>query len=284
MKQFLKSKRFRVFITVLAVLFVSCVASSVLTSRSSPINVALGTIFEPFQKFASDIRYKIDDIVLFGSADKYEQQIEELKKELSDCREKLTDYDEISYKLASYEKMLGIKKKNPDYELVFSNIIGTDAQDLFSTLILDKGETDSVAVNDPVVYGKYVIGVVRSVKPTYCVVKTLLDPSVNMAAYETKTRETGFINTSAQYALKNTYRLCGLSRITKVKKGSLICTSGTGGVFPKNFIIGTVDEITYSDENISGIASVIPGISISDLQDVFIITDFEGQGVEEIED
>lgn len=283
MKQFLKSKRFKVFITVLALLFISCVTASVLTTRSSPINIALGAVFEPFQKFASDIRYKIDDIVMFGSADKYEQQIAQLEEELADCRERITDYDEIKYKLKSYEKMLGIKKKNPDYELVFSNIIGTDAEDLFSTLILDKGESDAVAVNDPVVYGKYVIGVVRSVKPTYCVVKTLLDPSVNVAAYETNSRETGFVNTSAEYALQNTYRLCGLSRLTKVKHGSLVCTSGTGGVFPKNFIIGTVDQITYSDENISGNASIIPGVSISDLQDVFIITDFEGQGVEEID-
>lgn len=281
MKQFLRNKRFKAFICVIAVLFAACIIGSVTTSRSSPINSVLGAVFEPIQKFASDVKYKINDFVAFGSADRYESEIASLRKQVEDYQKQLTDYDEINYKLKSYEKMLGIKKKHSDYELVFSNIIGTDAEDLFSTLILDKGEVDGVEVNDPVVYGKYIVGVVRSVKPTYSVAKTLLDPSVNVGVYETKTRETGYLNTSAEYAVKDTYRLCGLARETSVKPGALICTSGIGGVFPKNFIVGSIGETMYSDENISSIASVIPGVDISELQDVFIITDFEGQGVEE---
>ena len=281
MKQFFKSRRFKVFASVIAVLLVSCIAASMLTTRSSPINLALGAIFEPVQSLAATIRYKIDNLVVFGQADKYEQEIEKLRREIADYRQQLVDYDETCYKLASYEKMLGIKKKNPDYELVFSDIIGTDAEDLFSTLIIDKGKADGIAVNDPVVYGKYVVGVVQSVKPTYSVVKTLLDPSVNVGAYETKTRETGFVNTSAEYSLKGTYRLCGLAKETEIKRGDLVCTSGIGGVFPKNFIIGTVGGITHSNENISSIASILPGVEIDGLQDVFVITAFEGQGVEE---
>ena len=284
MKQFFKGKRFRVFAVVLALLIVCVAAAALSSSRSSPVSSVFGALINPVQRLATVVSQKLGDIVIFGSASKYESKISELNSQVADYEEKLVDYDDAMYKLDAYENMLGLKKKHPDYELEYANIIGTDAQDLFSTLIIDKGSTDSVSVNDPVVYGNYVVGVVRSVKPTYSVVKTLLDPSVNVGAFETRSRETGYVTTTAELSKQGKYMLSGLNRDTAVMSMGIVCTSGIGGVYPKNFVIGIVSDIQFSEIDISSYAVIRPGIVISDLQDVFVITSFEGQGVEEIKE
>lgn len=284
MKQFFKGKRFKVFISVVAVLIVCVAAAALSSSRSSPLSSAFGAVFSPVQRAAAFVSGRLNDIVVFGRASEYESEIEALSSKIADCEQRLVAYDEAMYRLDAYENMLGLKKDNPDYELVYSNIIGTDAQDLFSTLILDKGSTDGISVNDPVVYGSYVVGVVRSVNATYSVVKTLLDPSVNVGAYETKSRETGYVTTNAELSANGEYMLSGLNRDSAVARGGIVCTSGIGGVYPKGFIIGTVEGMRYSEIDISSYAVITPGTVISDLQDVFVITAFEGQGIEKVEE
>ena len=60
-------------------------------------------------------------------------------------------------------------------------------------------------------------------------------------------------------------------------------TSGIGGIYPSGLIIGTVSQVLKSDIDISSYAIVTPGADIGSLEDVFVITAFDGQGVETIE-
>ena len=56
--------------------------------------------------------------------------------------------------------------------------------------------------------------------------------------------------------------------------GGIVCTSGTGGIFPKDLLIGEITEITDATENISSYAIVKPYVDFDNLIDVFIITNF----------
>ena len=281
MRQFFKSTRFKVFIGFAVIILVGALTSLALSSSSSPVSSALGTVFIPFQRLATVVSEKIGDITI-GSSKEYESEIASLRDKLAESESKLADYDEIQYKLKSYETMLGLKEENPDYSLVYANIIGTDSQDLFSSLIIDKGSSDGISVNDPVVYGSNVVGVIKSVKPTYSVVWTLLNPEVNVGAFESIGRETGYVTTTTELSLDGKYMLSGLKRETAATEGSIVCTSGIGGVYPKGLIIGSVTRILESNIDISCYAEIEPSIRVNDLSEVFIITAFEGQGIEEI--
>lgn len=108
--------------------------------------------------------------------------------------------------------------------------------------------------------------------------KTILNPSVNTSAYEIRTRDLGFVTTTAAYAKNGLCTMPSLSSSTAVSPGGIVCTSGVGGIYPRDLIIGTVTKVEDSDTDISATAIIKPGADIASITDVFIITEFEGQG------
>lgn len=283
MLQFLKSGKFKAFLFVICALLAGSVIAVATNSSASPVTSAVGAVFSPFQKAAAFVADKIDWFSdSFESASAYRRQIERMEQKLAEYENQLIDYNDTKHKLQSYEKMLQIKQENPDYMFEPASVIGTDSADLFRSLILDKGSNDGISANDPVVYGSYVVGVVKKVHPSYCVVESVLSPELYISAMDSKTRETAYLTTTAEYSLEGYCMFTGLSRTTAVSPGGLILTSGIGGTYPKGLILGTVTEVGESKYELSSYAVVQPGTDIRELEDVFIITDFEGQGVEEI--
>ena len=106
------------------------------------------------------------------------------------------------------------------------------------------GSNDGVKVNDPVISGEYLIGIVNEVTPTSCVVLSVTDPKVNAAAYEIRTGEMGYTETTSKLALNGLLKLTGLTKDTSVAVGGIVCTSGVGGIYPRGLIIGTVTAVS----------------------------------------
>ena len=204
-----------------------------------------------------------------------------MQQKIAEYENKIVDYNAMEQKVASYEKMLGVKEKNKDFVLQRADVIGTDSADMFSSLIIDKGSNDDIAVNDPVISGNYLVGIVSKVHPSYCVVETLLSPDLNISALESKTRETAYVTTTVELSGKGVCMLSGLERTTAVTPGGIIITSGIGGTYPKGIIIGTVSEVNESKYDLSNFAVIEPGVDVREIEDLFVITDFEGQGIEE---
>ena len=283
MLQFIKSRKFKSFLAVICALLTGAVIAVGTSSSASPFTSVVGTVFSPFQKAAAYVAEKIDWLdARFESSTVYIKEIERLELEIAEYENQLIGYNDALHKLESYEAMLGVKQENPDFEIMPATIIGTDSADMFTSLVLDKGSNDGISANDPVIYGNYVVGIVKKVHPSYCVVESLLNPDVNISAIDSKTRETAYLTTSIDYSLNGQCLLSGLSHTTSVSPGGLILTSGIGGTYPKGLIIGTVTEVSESRYELSSYAVVQPGADIRELEDVFVITDFEGQGVEEI--
>ena len=282
MLQFFKSTKFKTFLLTVCALTVGAVLAVAVRSSSSPFTSAVGVIFSPVQKLASVAAEKVDWFRdSFRGSGAYLQEIERLQQKIAEYENKMVDYNAMEQKVASYEKMLGVKEKNPDYVLQRADVIGTDSADMFSSLIIDKGSNDDIAVNDPVISGNYLVGIVSKVHPSYCVVETVLSPDLNISALESKTRETAYVTTTPELSGKGSCMLSGLERTTAVTPGGLIITSGIGGTYPKGIIIGTVSEVVESKYDLSNYAVIEPGVDVREIEDLFVITDFEGQGIEE---
>lgn len=275
--------QFKIFIFVISACLFGTVISVATADRVSPASVAAGTVFAPLQKVTSAISEKINWFSSsFASSGAYKNENDRLKEKIAEYESQLVGYDEMKRKIASYEKMLEVKEANPDFELENANVIGADNADVFSTIIIDKGKSDGVDVDDPVVSGNYLVGVVKKVNESYSVVRTVLNPKVNVSAVESKTRETGYITSDISRTEDGKCIFAGLDRMTSVSPGAIIVTSGIGGVYPKGLIIGTVSQVLQSEYDISSYAVVTPGAEIENIEDVFVIKHFKGQGIEEI--
>lgn len=282
MLQFIKSRKFKTFLLTLCALTVGAVLAVAVRSSSSPVTGAVGMIFSPLQKLSGFVAEKVDWFAdSFRGSGTYLQEIERLQQKIAEYENKIVDYNAMEQKLASYEKMLGVKEKKRDFVLQRANVIGTDSADMFSSLIIDKGSNDDIAVNDPVVSGNYLVGIVSKVNPSYCVVETLLSPDLNISSLESKTRETAYVTTTPELSVKGACMMAGLERTTAVTPGGIVITSGIGGTYPKGIIIGTVSEVAESKYDLSNYAVIEPGVDVRETEDVYVITDFEGQGIEE---
>lgn len=283
MLQFLKSGKFKTFIFIVTALLVGAVIAVATQGSSSPVTDVVGTVFSPLQKVSSFIAEKVNWFEgSFESAGEYKNEVERLRQKIAEYENQLADYNDMVHKVESYETMLGVKENNPDFVIERASVIGTDSADMFTSLIIDKGSNDKVSENDPVVYGNYLVGIVKKVHPSYSVVESILNPDVNISAIESKTRETAYVTTTIEHAMNGHCILSGLSRTTAVTPGGLILTSGIGGTYPKGIIIGTVSEVAESKFDLSSYAVIETGVNIKEVEDLFIITDFEGQGIEEI--
>ena len=281
MRRFFKSTGFKIFLAVVATLLVGTIAAAFSSSKSAPQTSAAGTLFGPLQRISSSLSNKLSEFSInFKSSASLAAQKEEMEKEVASLREQLVDYEQEKHKLDLYEEFLGVKEENPSFQFVSAAVIGRDAADKFHMLTLGKGSLHGVHVNDPVIYGKYLVGVVGSVLPTQGRVRTLLDPAVNVSAYEISTRESGFVTTTVELSQRGFCRLPGLVSTTAILPGAIVCTSGIGGIYPRNLIVGTVKEIVDNKADISLSAVLEPGVKISELEDVFIVVSFEGQLIE----
>ena len=281
MRRFFKSKTFKVIAVILVVLLIGTIYAAVSRNGASPFSSATGAIFEPLQRASSYVGQGFKKIgSKFRSVSSYEQQIIKLQEQVDDYRSQLVDYEQTKQKLKLYEDFLEVKEKHADFKVEPASLIGRDAANAFYSIVLNKGSKDGIAKNDPVICGNgQLVGVVSKVGSTYCVVSTIFDPSVKISAYEVRTRETGFSTTSAELTRDRLCRLSGLDRKTAIATGGIVCTSGVGGIYPRDLVVGTVKEVKNDSHDISSYATIVPGFDITKLEDVLIITEFDGQGV-----
>ena len=279
MRNFLRSTSFKILLTVAVVLLAGAIAAAALASGTSPLTSAVGTVFSPLSDAAAYISEKFDNFKGgFISSRSYMDRVEELEEQVADYQSKLVDYEKLQKQVEAYEKFLGVKEKNPDFQFVAGTVIGRDAADVFGSFVLNCGSADGVAVGDPVISGEYLIGIVNETSPTSCTVLSVCDPKFSAAAYEIRTGEAGYTQTTTKLGVQGVLKLSGLERDTAVAEGGIVCTSGVCGVFPRGLIIGTVTTVQKEEGDISYYAEVKPEIEISEVQDAFVITDFEGKG------
>ncbi len=279
MKRFLRSGSFKTLVVIAVVIVLGIVCAAVSHNAATPFTTVVGTVFSPLQRLSAYIAENLNEVdYAFESSDTYREENEKLEQELAEYRRKLAEYDDMKKKVDAYEEFYGVKQKNPDYEFCYGSVISKDAADAYDSMVLNVGSGDGVSVGDPVIYGEYVVGIVKKANYSSCVVYSVLDPRVNIGAYESGTKEYGYVSGEDKLYESGLCKLYGLDSSTSVVAGGVVCTSGAGGVFPNGLIIGEVETVKSDDVSAAYYAEVKPYADFSKVTDVFVITSFAGQG------
>lgn len=280
MIRFLKSTAFKIFAVIAASLLAGSLFAVASRSGSSPLTSVTSFIFSPLSRVSSAIVAEFENLpISFKSSSTLLKENESLKKEIDNLTDQLVDYEQLKHKNEFYQQFLEIKEQHTDYVFEEAAVIGRDAADNLGSFTLNKGSLHDISVNDPVIYGNYLVGVVASVTPNQCTVNTILNPKVNVSAYEVRTRDLGYVTSTVALAREGHCHMPGLPSSTSVTAGGIVCTSGVGGIFPRDLIVGNIVDIVDGTVDISASAIIEPGVKFSELTDVFIITHFDGQKI-----
>lgn len=273
MRAFFKSRKFKIFIAVIVLLLISSTVSAFVASRSAVVTSVGGTALNPVQRVVIFVSQKASGVFTgFKSKKKLEAEIENDKKLLSEYREKLVDYENMKKKVSLYEDMVGYKEENPKVKTIAAAISGRNAADRFGSFTINKGKLSGIKVNDPVVYGKNLVGVVKSVKPNYSVVLTVYDPAVKISVYDISAEESSLLENSIETGAEGLCQIPSLGRKSAMTIGDFICTTGIGNVFPRDLLIGEISELRDNEDTISRSAVIKPFVDISQITNVFVIT------------
>lgn len=203
---------------------------------------------------------------------------EKLRQENAELREQLADYYDTKSENARLWKYYDLKEENPTYQIQPASVIKRDTNDDFYSFTLDVGSSDDVSLNDPVITENGLVGWVCQVDLCTCRVKTILSPDTKASAVDKQSDDSGIISGSTSLCDLNLTSLNKLAEDNKIKVGDMIVTSGTGGVYPGNLIIGEVKEIKFDSYDTSRYAIVEPYEDIRTITAAAVITDFGTQG------
>ena len=278
MRHFFHSRQFKILLCVCFALMLGVFAAAVSDSGANAFSAVAGYVTAPLEKAAAKLAEAADGFTSrFRSASYYKEQAEQLREQADAYREELVDYENLKYKLEAYKRFLEVKQNNPDYAYLPASVILRDTSDAYGSFTINVGTVDGVELNDPVIFGKTLVGVVRAAGETTSTVYTLLNPEVSVGAYEIRTREDCYVEAENALSMKGLIKLSGLSRTTPIIPGGIVCSSSVGGVFPRDFIIGTVTDVISDNTSVAAYALVEPDVDPATLTDVFVITDFEGK-------
>ena len=276
MKDFFDTWKFKILVAV-AVFLVGIMAYAGANGRlTAAPQELLGVVLMPFQKVTSALSGGIGSVwEKYTSIDDVMDRNEQLEAENAELRQQMVDYDRIKAENDAYKALARIQDTNSEASYVSAFVIGRDPLDEFGGFTLDQGSTDGVAVNDAIISDRgYLLGVVVEVDATSCKVMTILHPSFNAASVISRTRENGIITGSADYAADGQCVLTNLDRTTEARKGDQVITTGLGGVFPANLLVGTVQEVVPEQSGKSSSAVILPGADPRTVKHVFIITEY----------
>lgn len=276
MKDFFDTWKFKILVAV-AVFLVGIMAYAGANGRlTAAPQELLGVILTPFQKAAAVVSGGVGTVwEKYTSIDKVMEQNEQLEAENAELRQQMVDYDRIKAENEAYKALANIQEKNSNTTYVSGFVIGRDPLDEFGGFTLDKGTADGVAVNNAVISDRgYLLGMVVEADPTSCKVMTILHPSFNAAGVVSRTRDNGIITGSADYAADGLCILSNLARSTLSREGDQVITTGLGGVFPPDVLVGVIKELTPEASGKSTLAVIQPGADPRTVRHVFIITNY----------
>lgn len=280
MREFFKSKRFKVLLAFIAFLVGIMVYSVTKGGYSISGESIINTVTKPFRSISNSISMKME-----GSIDKLERAEEiydenqSLKEEVMRLQEQLTEYEALKVECEELRMLIGIKKAHPDLTTSrFCKVMGYVTNDPFKSFTINVGSADGIEPYCPVATAEGIVGITIEVSEHVTTVRTILSPDLSIAVKSKSCDEdTGIIEGSVKSASDGMTRLIHLRTDNTLKKNDLLITDGSSGLFPKGYSVGKVKSVDMDSNGLSACAEVKPCVDITSLESVFVITDFTGK-------
>jgi rod shape-determining protein MreC len=193
-----------------------------------------------------------------------QRQNDELKRELQSVQVQLQEERAQAKRTDGLRQLLELRDRS-GLETVAAEIIAAGADPEFRDMTVDKGSSDGVEADMAVISPAGVVGRVVLSSPRAAKVQMLIDRNAAAGALIERTRVQGIVVGQGE-----TLRMDRVPGTADVKQGDLIVTSGIDRIYPKGFVIGTVETVdrglgTYHE------ITIRPAVDFSRLEEVLVV-------------
>src|SRR5687768_7317864 len=194
-----------------------------------------------------------------------EQQNLALKQEVQTLQIRLQQERAEAQRTDNLRQLLELRER-AQLDTTAAEVIAGPASPEFQTVTIDKGSSDGLATDMAVISPAGVVG--RLILPSRRAskVQLLIDVNAAAGALIERTRVQGVVVGAGSGLLRMRY----VPGTADVKTGDLVVTSGIDGIYPKGFVIGTIDNVSGSGGEYHEI-TVRPAVDFARIEEVLIV-------------
>lgn len=166
--------------------------------------------------------------------------------------------------------LVDFSRSNPESTYKAAAVIGRDPSPFLHYIIINRGSNDDILRGMPVVTNQGLVGRVDAVIADAARVQLITDPAsaVNVYLQNADTDAVLLGSVTGDVSLDM------ISQDTVVEPGDLILTSGLGGGYPADLLIGQVVNVRTLEFELFQQGAVQPAVDFSRLEIVLVITNF----------
>lgn len=239
-----------------------------LSPAESILSVPLNAVSGVFTNLSISLNNVAEDLNDFGRLNdriaELEEQLARQQVELIQLREVASDYNRLTG-LLSYTSNID----NQDF--VTADVIAVDQSSIARSIIINRGTRDGIAVGMPVTTDLGLVGRIIRVSSNASQVQLINDENSAVSARLQTTRAEGSIIGLASGVLRLTF----VDLDEDIVENDLVITSGLGGNFPPDIVIGQVTSIRQFEFELYQEAEVRSLVDFDTLEFVLVITSFE---------
>lgn len=233
-----------------------------------PVQVSLASVSDWASSFWTNGRL-VDELLTENAL---------LRKYVADIDEQARLYDQMLKENDRLRDLLEFKRRSREFTFTSATVIARDTDNYAKTFTLSRGSKHGVkpqmlAVNE---IGQ-LLGVVSETGSDWATLRTLVDSDFACGAYVYRARIDGVCQ--GNFKLMNDGRLTmtGFTPDVDIKVGDEVLTSGVGGLFPRDVVIGTVSELLFDLNGMTATAVIQPAADLRHIEQVFLVTSFESE-------
>lgn len=268
---FLRNK----FLKIIMIVVVICaILSGMAYFGNNPVQRALHTVVSPvFNAVYEGVTPVRRFVGYIKEAGTYESEIVRLKEQVTTLTIENKTREDYIIENKRLKEILDLKDGSmAAYDTVTARVVSYEPNSWYDTVMLGKGTNHGISVDDIVITNLGVVGRVTSCGSNWSEVSTIVNSSNSVGVKLSRTGDVGVVSGDANLAQDKNTKLEYLSNDKNLIKGDILVTSGLGGVYPPDLVIGKVTNIISDSAGNLDYGVVEPSVDFSSLYEVLVIT------------
>ncbi len=265
-----RSKYLLIGLTVVCILLIGI--SSIRDGILEPLRTGVGYVLVPLQTGVNAVGRGIyNGIRDYSQLKDALEENESLKEEVARLTEENNRLQANQFELSRLRELYELDQEYMNYEKIGARVIAKDSGDWFQVFRINKGSADGVEVDNNVIAGGGLVGIVTDVGANYATVRSIIDDVSRVSAMALQSGDNCIVAGDLTLYEEGRLRITNISRDGDVKDGDPIVTSNISSKFMPGILIGYAADITVDPERLTKSGYLIPVADFDNLQEVLII-------------
>jgi rod shape-determining protein MreC len=256
-------------------LLVVTIAGLVLLALSGFLSPVLRTALNPFVVVQSWLSTRYMAVYEFLTVPRdiasLRQRNADLENQVSQLQAQVIQLQQQQREAQVLAALVDFARSRPENTYKSASVIGLDPSPFLHYVIIDQGSDNGLRHGMPVVTQQGLVGRIDAVTAGAARVQLVTDPgsgvNVHLQGTQTEAMLTGSVTGDVTVEM--------VPQDTGLKVGDVVLTSGLGGNYPSDILIGQVVSVRKHENDLFQSASIQPAVDFSHLRAVLVITNFK---------